>query len=681
MPIYFILTCDAPPNIDLSDPYSNNLHVFSSGYDTLLHVKLAITSIANVGDISFDDLTIASNMKYWCRNQYVDFDEVIYDGPIGAIQSQPGNEIGITYTFGNELINNNNYIFEVFAAATAESKFSDAFIYIDYNELGFQPNIASELSFIPGDLLLEGGNLYETFPFDFDENTLQFIIFSGGAPDPNQLTILSTTPKKVGTFTFPISSCDQEKEIKFNSETEVSDHTHYTGVMPVPYELYDPVKADDDLSGKICDCEDPEITMLSDLSINAGNGEVLVITGTDFGTYSFTDSKVMFRNGDDGGSSWMTAPRSSITENGIIQWSDDEIKVRVPSVGANSLITKPAASGFVRVENACGEDNSEDELNIPFAITNVKSSSTSGEPVKIGLSNLNENGICFTYGNLEGNDVPAWVKIEFANAISEWCNKTEIPLSVKQEEVEINGAAFNDGINSVTIENDLEVHAGAAVLFAGRTDGDGCNNGRVMTDIDIVISPSLIGSMPSSADEIDMRNKLKHEIGHVQMINHSVDLDAGSVPFQPIVYWSHTATAQGGQFVSIKPVDEEGANLIYQTSSDIVNTNCGGTPIEPSDNCNLICEDPNNTTIYQHESSKIEIYPNPISGTRLNLKVNGAELERDAQASISNIAGEVFPIYRRGINTFEMVTKPSPGLYVLKIYQYDATIVKKVIIQ
>src|SRR5690606_18798819 len=135
-----------------------------------------------------------------------------------------------------------------------------------------------------------------------------------------------------------------------------------------------------------------------------------------------------------------------------IHWSDTEIKVLVPSVDAEQSINKPAASGNFKVQNACGEDVSDEILTIPYAVMNRRS--PAGKASKIVLKELTDGGICFTYDD----DLPSWIRTEFENALNDWCPNTNISFFINDVDEDLNTTSATDSINiiiedSVTTEN------------------------------------------------------------------------------------------------------------------------------------------------------------------------------------------------------------------------------------
>jgi hypothetical protein len=662
-----------------SDFGSNEFYTFSASPESILHIKLKIEDFTQIGSLSFDDIDITGQVYYWCRGGYQLFDEVILDGPITSVKSQPGSEIGITYTFENINTNFNDteLTVDLFAEATAESKYSDAFIYINYNELGFGQNVFTNgtFTFTQADLI-SNTSVYSVFISDNDINTLQIIIFSGSDPSPNDLGVLSTTPRKLGTLKFTVVDCDEDKGISFDPITTSSDHTHYTGNMPIPYELYDPIVADDEETGKICGCSTPIITGFTPDNIPAGNGDILTITGSNFGNWSSTESNVWFKNGDDGSNTWMRAhPVRDFLWDNIIHWTNTKIQVRVPSVDAEQSIRKPAASGKFKVENACGEAESNEILTIPYAVFNLRLGAIAR---KIVLKELSDGGICFTYDG----DLPSWVRTEFENALNAWCPNTNIRFFISDVDEDLNVASATDNINIIIEESVTTENGGAALLFTMRTNlcSDGQEEGHYMTDMDIIIDPSWTGmGFPEPEDKINMQNKLKHELGHAHMINHAVIPGVFQPYNQSIVYWSFTATSSGGNNVTIKPGDITGANQVFPNSQKVLSESCG-IPIKPSSQCGGNCSGASSVWDSEIENNVL-VFPNPTDG-KMFIQSLDVDFESGGVFKIIDETGKVH--FSKSISantkTIEIDINLSSGIYFLHYQGKNGLFTKKIIV-
>lgn len=461
--------------------------------------------------------------------------------------------------------------------------------------------------------------------------------------------------------------------------------THYTGGTPIPFEFYDPIVADDEETGKICGCSNPIISGFTPDNIPAGNGDILTITGSNFGNWSSTESNVWFKNGDDGSNTWMRAhPVRDFFWNNIIHWTDTEIQVRVPSVDAEQSIRKPAASGKFKVENACGEDESNEILTIPYAVMNRRGAGQQAK--KIVLKELNDGGICFTYKGdnnpSTNNDLPAWIRTEFKNALNAWCPNTKISFFISDVDEDLNGTNPDDNINIIIEESVTTENGGAALLFTGRTVlcETGQEEGYYITDMDIIIDPSWTGmAFPEPKDKINMRNKFKHELGHAHMINHAVIPGVFQPYNQSIVYWSFTATSTGGNNVTIKPGDITGANQVFPNSQKVLSASCG-IPIQDSSQCGGNCSGASSVWDSEIENNVL-VFPNPTDG-KMFIQSLEVDFESGGVFKIVDETGEVHfskPILAN-TKTIEIDIYLSSGIYFLHYHSQSGLFTKKIIV-
>lgn len=640
---------------------SNQMNTFTSSAEQLFHVKVKIDDFSQIGTISFDSIDISGSVYYWCKGEYLLFDQVNLDDPITAVNSQEGSEIGITYTFENLSVNQSNteMSVELFAEATNTSLYSDAFIYINYNELGFGSNVVTNgtFSFQQQDLL-DDPNVYQVFLSDNDQNTIKLVVF---APSENGLSTLSSIPRKLGTLTFQIIDCEEEKNLHFDL-TETSDHTHYTGAMPIPWELYDPVIANDEEKGKICGCTKPVITSFSPSIIHAGTGEILTITGQNFGNWDQLNCTVLFPNGDDGGSTMMEAGSKDFEWNNVIHWSDTEIQIKVPSTDKNQGADNPASTGKIQVKNECEiSDKSSQSLQIPYAIMNARASQLS-TPFKMTIQENSSSGICFQFTD----DTPGWIIDQFEIALKSWCNETGINFSIGSS-VNSNEDVGEDGINIVKYGGQSSTVGGGMVIneiFYSPT----CNSNEVgwpFSEIDFILYGRDV-IVPTNDEIQEMREIVRHELGHSHMLAHS---NSGGPSNQYLM--CYTGNLNG----NITSSDSDGANLVFGNSQAIV-PNCG-TPIG-NGNCGGSCS--TNATYDISSSFNILLTPNPSMGI-VDLSIESKDKVKIDFIEVLNINGVIVKRFDLK-STYQKTSIDLPnqsGIYIVKIYTNNSCAMTKVI--
>ncbi len=585
---------------------SNELYTFSEEETDLVHLKVKISDITSIGSISFDNIDISGEIFYWCQGSYNLFDETNLSKPITYTDGSPDKSIGITYTFENGIYNSstNKFSVEVFAVATSPSKYSDAFIYINYNELGFGSNViqSNTAQFQQQDLI--GNNIvYNVFKSDLDQNTIQLVVYSN---TPNSLETLGTTPRKLGTLTFSVINCDETKKISYDPKTEVSDHIHYTGNMPIPYELYIPIIADDEENGSICGCKKPVITSFSPTTIHGGIGEILTINGINFGTFDPAKSNVKFKNGDDSGPSEVEAGLSDFRWNNLLHWTDTEIKLKVPGCDKNIGTGGPPATGKFTVTNACEtSEESNPKLDIPFSILNYRAV-LNGVARRLNLqSNNPDNSICFQFSN----QLPDWIKSQFIIALSEWCPATGINFRIGATNNSNTPQGAIDGVNLVSIESG----SGGFMRTNSFYFQNCANDEKYFSEVDFVLKTDLTN--PTPQDEENMREIIKHELGHAHMLQHAKG-------FGQLM---HPNGNSGGIITSN---DQTGANLVFGASAA-----CGGNPIG-SGTCRTSCSANSTSDIL---SDNIIILNN-LTCNLINISSNKGLIE---YVSIVNLQGQI----------------------------------------
>jgi len=552
---------------------------------SLLKVKIKRSLLSSLGKISFDDFAIDGQVYYMCYGEYYKFDNIVFDNPLNHIIPQPDDPIGainINYSLQNQqyLESVGVYYVEVFAETTQLSDFSEGTVCIDYNTLAFGNNVISNSKavFVTSSFL----NNYTVNVQDMASNTILIHLANNSGP----YSSLTNQPAYLGRLYFSKVSCDYTKDITFNPIMLSENHLHYNGTFNI---AYNDVVANDQLTGLICGCDagPPQITSFTPSEIPAGNGDILTIKGFNFGTFNSNTSKVEFKNGDDGGNfnSTMNAhPQDFIIAPNVLGWTDTEIKLKVPSVGATALTSEPACSGKFKVINGCGMGESLMPLKIPYAVTNIRRGGN--KALKIAIKEQGNDGLCFSFSS----QIPPWVKTQFENALNDWCNQTGINFYISQNDVPNNTASATDGINLISNEA-TPAGSPASTIFSSdalRNCTGGGEDGVFIIDIDIKINPAYANVLnPTNAEIIKLRNYLRHELGHAHMINHSVMLDFNGNPItadqQYITYYTFNNTINN---ITIKADDREGAEQVFNNSQQVLlggvdnNGNSCGSPIQ-----------------------------------------------------------------------------------------------------
>lgn len=314
----------------------------------------------------------------------------------------------------------------------------------------------------------------------------------------------------------------------------------------------------------------PIIAGLSPLSLPAGVGAVLTITGSGFGS-SRGSGFVEFKNADDGG-----ATRVKAREADYLTWTDARIQVRVPATangGAPASNGHPAGSGLVRVTIA---DQTAVESAVPliivYALTTVES--TDGtllqRPNHVALNTT--GGITFRFGpNFGAGPAAAWQR-----ALATWRCRTGMNWEVGSANA--SNAIADDGQNVVAFDLGAELPA----LVLGRTTSyyRGCyaSSGEIVfwvKEIDMQFDDGAafqFGPALAVSPQVDFESVSVHELGHAQQLSHLIL--PGAV--------MHYAVARGQNTRALNPAsDVAGGRQVLRVRS-FRSLGCGGPALLPA---------------------------------------------------------------------------------------------------
>jgi hypothetical protein len=447
-------------------------------------------------------------------------------------------EIGIEFTFERAAISFSNGVFLEFDIDAKEllptlTKFAKSNVYFDYSTALFGQNIAaSNLIQLTKGTILSSPN-YTLNLIDESPDKVKVVV---DKVNDNDLYTLSTFAEQFVHAKINITNIAQSPDIHFDEAQMQGQSYFYSPTIqeqPYPY-----VIAEDSIQNEIL--AQPVITNFSPRVIRAGTGDVLTITGLNFGT---TKGQVFFRD-----PSQVYGNLISVDSNDILSWSDMAIQVKVPTTktarrDANgNFIYKEttAGSGKIKIQTATtGEQaTSLDSLEVTYAVTNTRGFA-SNISQRCNLVDTNKaGGITFRFNSNFRNRTNA--ALCFAECLKKWRCATGVNF-VTGRDTSITNTVAVDGVSSVKFVSSSELLSYGlapttlAITFTAGNGDYSCfdsNEGTpysYVTDIDMIFLDGAnvwyidtVSTAPIQSGLGDFYSFCLHEQGHAQLLNHAV---------------------------------------------------------------------------------------------------------------------------------------------------------------
>lgn len=265
-------------------------------------------------------------------------------------------------------------------------------------------------------------------------------------------------------------------------------------------------------------------------NIVAGAGEILTITGDNFG---INKGSIRFKNADDGGGSQVVVDNTSVY---IKNWSDSKIDVIVPSYIYNSSERKgePAGSGDFEVVTSTGKTAASPwALTVDYSFLNARTPSTNVDQRLYLVNNNGVNGMTLTLHTSLQNNMAAIQCIE--KALCAWSGNLGIVLELEKD---VNGNYVFENTTLISGKNLIWINH-------NRTSGMAFNyiydeslfsteqpNGKffkfVTGKTNIEIAPKWNNTTPWDyktsgivfAKRASFYNAFLHELGHALGLHH-----------------------------------------------------------------------------------------------------------------------------------------------------------------
>lgn len=269
----------------------------------------------------------------------------------------------------------------------------------------------------------------------------------------------------------------------------------------------------------------PAITTISPTTTQAGQGQVVTITGTGFGT---TTGVVAMPNANNGGTSSVAVTPSS--------WSNTSITFVVPSgVGTGNLF----------IQDSGGTNSNSVPITVQYNLTNTNGE----EPGLIDDMGDGDGGYLFKYSTSTANNgvditsIPD-AMIAMENAAASWANATGFPVFVGEDcGTTTIQAPSNDGVNIISFDSDA-TNLGGGVLGVCYSQYSACGpSDWELVGIDMLMrrDGSSLGSSTltwnysgaPAAGQSDFESVALHELGHGHQMGHVIDNGA-------VMHWTIT---------------------------------------------------------------------------------------------------------------------------------------------
>ena len=563
-------------------------------------------------------------------------------------------DVLIEFTFDNiNLIGTDEVEFDIMAKSNqANIKFAASDIYISYSTEAFGNSVVANDKIEATKETIIENNVYTLELSDEETSIVKFLVNAG--LEPNELFPLSQLAEKFLHVRLDIENIYQLATLTFE-DFLMANQSFFYDETTGEFVGFDKIAVEIPVFPFLV----PQIETFYPNPIPAGTGEILTIEGSNFGEFNPNISTVIFVDGDNTSNGEMSAGPKDFEWDNIVHWTQDEIKIKVPSVDRDKNVLSPASTGKIKVKNADSEISSpsQEKLNIPYSILNVRNGSFSSA-FKGTVKGQNDDNICFSFNN----NIPNWVRDEFESALADWCNATgvnyQLGASVSNNDLAV------DGVNLVSFINQ---GLGAAMVVDGAYFAGICTEGeigRIISEIDFRIFSSITN--PTDDNRKQMRETIKHELGHAHMLGHA-NSDNGANQY--LMFES------GNVGAIITSNDLEGANLLFTNSQAIIQGSCG-TPIGTG-NCGQSCI--TNSTHELNSNISMTINPNP-SKTKIKVQLPDF-LKSSKSIKVISTIGVVLQEYDllKNQNIIDITLPSSSGIYYIQLMIEGKVITQKII--
>ena len=265
----------------------------------------------------------------------------------------------------------------------------------------------------------------------------------------------------------------------------------------------------------------PVISSFSPASLTAGTDAVLTINGSNFGATQGSGS-IEFPNANSGGSSFVAANPADYV---MLQWSDTQIQVRVPST--NVATGGVAGTGTFRVINSGGETGiSLTALTVVYALSNLGQGATNPPNRPRLVNDDGQGGYTLLYS--VGFAGVTGAATSFERALASWACATRLRRVVGPG-AGANTTALNsenivrfESLGSNTLATATSHYLGCSVN-GGPTQFSLVETDYTFNDLSAIAGFSWnYGTGTPSNTQYDFESVALHELGHGTQLNHII---------------------------------------------------------------------------------------------------------------------------------------------------------------
>ena len=581
----------------------------------------------------------------------------------------------IEFSFDNIVVNGTSSVdFDVYVKTNQQGlQFAASDVFVDYSHEAFGYSVVSNNNITGEKKQVIENAVYVLSLTDANSERLKIEVTS--SLQPNDFYELSLYKEKFCHLSLNIQDVYELATMSFN-ESMMSDQSFFYDPSTGTYVPFDKIG----VSNPVLPFALPQITSMSPNPITAGTGDILTITGTDFGdfnTQQCSTCRIKFADGDNEGFGEAYAQYLD-----IVSWTDTEIKVRVPSTTNQDGFMHPAASGGVWVERPSDldpniiEKSNEEDIHILYSVLNNRASvSPVVPPKRMAISNQTNIGITFQYASQFNSDI----KNLFKNAVNEWCGHSQIAWKIASTTAPNNSVVDgSDNINLVVLvpqssfSNPL---ARASVVISGHFNL--CSNNLTpiyINDVDVKISNEY-----TISESAKWYNYILHELGHAHGLNHSKNPSISSFEEYMMNSLANNWGSSGQH--SVQADDAIGANTCFSASQTILSDPACLTILPIGKH---LCSDINPTYEISSIIFDFQIIPNPIENNELAISLVAIEREK-VKLSLMNNIGQI--IYKqdfqlkKGDNELliDFSENLSTGIYYVALQKENSIITQKFI--